>query len=188
MKNKYLNGSLIILSLLLFYSCSSTKTYTGTTGAIEFENPFNDKIYQSDEKYFRAHHSGKSPDLATAKKIALQNSKAELAGKINTLIKVVNNQYTNQRSIANKQEYENKFEELSREVIEQELVDIKTIGEKTYKEKDGSYTYWIAIEVAKDTILSGINNKISNNQRLRIDYDMNQFEKIFNEELKKLEK
>ncbi|MCL5991755.1 MAG: hypothetical protein M1419_06595 [Bacteroidetes bacterium] len=188
MRYNYLISSFLLLSLLLFYSCSSTKTYTETTKATEFEQPFQDKIFQSDEKYFRSHQSGKSPDLAISKKIALQNAKSELAGKIQTLIKTVNNQYTNQRSIVNKQEYENKFEELSREVIEQELVDIKTIGEKTYKEKDGSFTYWIAIEVPKDTILNGINNKISNNQRLRIDYDMNQFEKIFNDELKKLEK
>ena len=42
-------------------------------------------------------------------------------------------------------------EELAREVTNQELVDVKVLGEKLFREPNGSYTYWVAIEANKQT-------------------------------------
>ena len=187
MSTKILILTLLISILSIMIGCSGTKSYEQTTGEEEFETPFNSAEYQSDNEFFRAKQSGKSPDLATSKKIALQNAKSEIAGKIQTTIKNVTDQYTNQRSIGNKQEYENKFEELAREVVNQELVDVKIMEEKTFKAQDGGYTYWIAIEISKDAILNGINSGISERKKLKLDFDKQQFEKIFNEEMKKFE-
>lgn len=131
--------------------------------------------------------SGKSPDLATAKKIALQNAKSEMAGNIQSLMKRVTDQYTNQRTISDKQEFENKFEEMIRTVVKQELVDLKIIGEKTFQEADGKYTYWLAIETTKDAILNGAYDRISKDKKLQLDFDKHQYEKIFDEEMEKFE-
>src|SRR6185369_3919315 len=105
------------------------------------------KEYRNDENNFRSKQSGKSPDQATAKKIAYQNARAEMAANINATVKRVTDQYTNQKTVGNAQEFENKFEELSREVVNLEMSNVKELGQKTFKDpSDNSWVVWIAME------------------------------------------
>lgn len=171
-------------------SCKSKK---GTpldkqTGAIEIAVPFSSKDYQTDKENFRSKSSGNSMDLTTAKKIALQNAKSEMASLIRTTVKKVTDQYTNQRQIGNTQDFSNKFEEMAREVTNQELTDVRVIGEKIFQEQNKTYTFWVAIEANKATVLNGIDKGISKNAKLSQDYDKKKFEEIFNQEMDKLSK
>ena len=172
-------------------SCKSKKNVTPiekSTGAVEISVPFSSKEYYSDKDNFRAKSSGNSVDLQTSKKIAMQNAKSEMAGLIQTTIKKVTDQYTQQRQIGNQQEFNNKFEELAREVTNQQLTDVSVIGEKLFKEPNGTYTYWIAIEANKQVVLNGIEKTISTQKKLEQDYDKKKFEEIFNAEMDKLAK
>ncbi|MDO8999580.1 MAG: hypothetical protein Q7W45_07435 [Bacteroidota bacterium] len=175
------------IAVLSLAGCKSKKTpIQKETGAVEISVPFSAKEYRSDEDNFRAKQVGKSPDLATAKKIAFQNAKSEMAANINSTIKRVTDQYTNQRTVGNTQEFENKFEELAREVVNLEISNVREIGEKIFKETDGSFSYWIAIEAAKKTIFEKLDSKISNDAKLKLDYDKQKFQNIFDAEMKKL--
>jgi hypothetical protein len=175
------------VALVALTACKSKKTpIQKETGAVEITVPFSTKEYRSDENNFRAKQVGKSPDLATAKKIAFQNAKSEMAGNIQSMIKRVTDQYTNQRSVGNAQEYENKFEELAREVVNMQLSNVKEIGEKIFKEPDGAYSYWIAIEANKKEVFEKMDQKISNDSKLKLDYDKQKFQQIFDAEMKKL--
>lgn len=175
------------VGIICLPACRSKKPLAKETGATEVTVPLSGKEYNSDKEFFRTKSSGKSPDLTTAKKIALVNVKAEMAGLIKATLKRVTDNYTNQRSVGDRQEYANKFEEMTREVVNQQLVDVKIIGEKIFKEANNSFTYWIAIETSKDDILNGIHNGISKNEKLQLDYDKMKFEEKFNEEMNKLE-
>ena len=177
----------IIILTSVIVGCSSSKTIQKVNDSQEIKVPLEGKEFQTNKDYFRAKNYGKSPDLATAKKIALLNAKSELASNINSTIKKVAEQYVNQRTINNTQEYESKFEENTREVVSQILNDVVIIGEKMFKENDGGYTYWIAIETSKTQILESINQKISKNESLKLDYDKVKFEQIFNTEIEKIE-
>ncbi len=176
------------IAVLTLAGCKSKKTtpVQKETGAVEITVPFSSKEYRSDDENFRAKQVGKSPDIATAKKIAFQNARAEMAGNINAIVKRVTDQYTNQRSIGNAQEFENKFEEMSREVVNLQMSNVKEIGEKIFKEPDGSYTYWIAIEASKKEVFDKIDSKISSDAKLKLDYDKQKFQQIFDSEMKKL--
>ena len=169
-------------------SCKTTQKLEKTTGAIEITIPFSESKYKTDKDFFRAKQSGKSQDLATSKKIALQNAKSELAGNIKAVIKRVTDQYTNQRTVGDKQDFENKFEELAREVVDQTLTDVRIIDEKIFKETDGRFSYWVAIETSKESILDGVVSKISKNEKLQLDYDKKKFEEVFNSEMEKMSK
>jgi hypothetical protein len=175
---------ILLISLIFCFTCKTTKHLPGTT----IEVPFSGKQYQTDKDFFRAKQSGNSPDLSTAKKIALQNAKAELASSINTTIKSVTEQYTNQRSFNDKQEFESKFEENVRAVVSQEISDVKIIGEKLLKEDNGTYTYWIAIETSKLAVQNNLQKRISSDQKLQLDYDKTEFMKIFDSEMEKFGK
>ena len=170
-----------------FNACKAKKSIDKVTGAQEIELPFSEKAYQTDKDYFRAKNTGKSPDLATSKKIAMQNAKSEVASSIQSTIKKVTDQYTNQRTVGDKQEFENKFEELAREVVNQTLNGVKIIGEKTFKETDGRYTYWIALEVSKESVLNGVDGAISKNAKIQLDYDKKKFQEIMDQEMSKME-
>lgn len=189
--NKLLFAALAVS--MISGTLSSCKSKKGTpiekqTGAIEISVPFSTAEYQSNKENFRAKASGNSPDMTTSKKIALQNAKSEMAGLIQTTIKKVTEQYTNQRQVSSTQEFSNKFEELSREVTNQQLVDVRIIGEKIFKETNSTFTYWVAIEANKLAILNGIDKGISGNKKLEQDYDKKKFEEIFNSEMEKLAK
>lgn len=175
------------LAVLTLTGCKGKKkTIEKQTGAVEITVPFSSKEYRSDENYFRSKQSGKSPNDATAKKIAQQNARAEMASNINATVKRVTDQYTNQRTVGNATEFENKFEELSREVVNLEMSNVKEIGEKLLLNPDGSYTYWIALEANKKEVFEKIDAKISSDAKLKLDYDKQKFQSIFDAEMKKL--
>ncbi len=175
------------IAVLTLAGCKSKKqTIEKKTGAVEIIVPFSTKEFKSDEDFFRSKQSGKSPDQATAKKIAYQNARAEMAANINATVKRVTDQYTNQRTIGNAQEFENKFEELSREVVNLEMSNVKEIGAKLFAEENGGYTYWIALEANKKDVFNKIDAKISSDAKLKLDYDKQKFQSIFDAEMKKL--
>jgi hypothetical protein len=176
-------------ALLVMTGCKSKKpvSVAKQEGLIEISTPFDSKEYRSDDENFRSKQSGKSPDLATAKKIAYQNSRAEMAANINATVKRVTDQYTNQRTIGNKQEFENKFEELSREVVNLEMSNVKELGQKTFQDpSDRGYIVWIALEENKKSVFDKIDAKISSDSKLRQDYDKKKFQEIFDAEMKKM--
>ena len=184
MKNIFFYLACIVLAFS-FNACK-TKKLTKVTGATEVVLPFSEDKYKTDKDFFRARSNGNSPDLATSKAKALLIAKSELAGSINTKIKEVMDQYTNERTVADKTDFENKFEKETRSVVEQSLSGITMAGEKLFKETNGSYSYWVVIEVSKKSILEAVNDKISKNEKLQLDYDKKKFEDIFNSEMEKL--
>jgi len=176
-------------ALLVMTGCKSKKpvSVAKQEGLIEISTPFDSKEYRSDEEHFRSKQSGKSPDLATAKKIAYQNSRAEMAANINATVKRVTDQYTNQRTVGNTQEFENKFEELSREVVNLEMSNVKELGQKTFQDpSDKAYIVWIALEANKKSVFDKIDAKISSDAKLKLDYDKQKFQQIFDAEMKKM--
>jgi hypothetical protein len=174
--------------LITLDSCRHTKSITKATDEKEVILPFAGTEYQSDNENLRAVSSGHSPDLPTAQKISLQNAQAKLAGMVKTLLNGAARQYTNQSSISNKQDYENKFEEQIWTFINQSLYNVKVMGEKAYQQrKDGSYSDWIAIQESKADLLAGISSKISSNQQLKLDYDQKKFSEDVDAEMQKMQ-
>jgi len=177
------------IALVLAAGCKSKKpvSVAKQEGLIEITTPFDSKEYRSDEENFRSKQSGKSPDLATAKKIAYQNARAEMAANINATVKRVTDQYTNQRTVGNTQEFENKFEELAREVVNLEMSNVKELGQKTFQDpSDKAYIVWIALEANKKGVFDKIDAKISSDSKLKLDYDKQKFQQIFDAEMKKM--
>jgi hypothetical protein len=143
--------------------------------------------YFSNDEYFRANAIGESADQMTSKKKALSNAKAELASSINTVIKGTTDNYVNSREFNNVEDVEERFEGLTREVINQELSGVQTICEKVTKTTNGTYKTYIAIELSGDDLVSKMNEKLSADSKLKIDYDYEKFKETFNEEMRKMD-
>jgi predicted transposase YbfD/YdcC len=144
----------------------------------------------SSKSYLRATGIGESLDKATAMKKSLNEAKTKLAGSVETKIKATIDNYVNSREMNNKEQVEERFEALSREVINQKLANVVTICKKLTQKTDGSskYVYYCAIEMKAKDIIEAINERITKEETLRIDYDYEKFKETFDKEMEKLEK
>lgn len=138
----------------------------------------------SDKKFFRANALGESSDQATAKKKAMANARADLASSLQTTIQGVIDNYVNSREYNNREEIEERFEGLTREVIDQNLRGVKTIcSQPVMVNGTGAYKYYIALELSGDDIVADYNARITKDEQLKIDYDYEKFREIFDKEM-----
>ena len=180
-----LAGAVVLSSV--FTSCKSKKEVTDVKDEKLIEVYCSGPDYRSDKNTFRANSIGESSDQVVARKKAMSNVKADLAGLIQTVIKGTTDNYVNSREFNNVEEVEERFETLSREVINQQLNNIKVICEKQTATKEGRYKTYIAIEMSVDALEEALNNKLSRDQRLKIDYDYEKYKETFDKEMEKLE-
>jgi hypothetical protein len=144
--------------------------------------------YQSDKDYFRTSGIGESADQATSKKKALANAKAELAGFIQTTLKATFDNYVKSSEKNNTEEILEKYEGLSREVVNQQLNGIKVICEKMTVTKNNTYKSYVAIELSGEEISSTMNQKLSTDDKLFIDYNYEKYKETFDKEMENLKK
>ncbi len=194
MKNYYKISSAMMLAALVLAvvisGCKSKEKAASTKdqGETLIEVYCSGPEYQSNNEYFRANQVGESVDQATAKKKATSNARADLAAAIETQVKGVIDNYVNSREMNNQEEAEERFESLTREVINQKLTGVKTICEKTTKTSTGNYKTYIALELAGDELMNAMNERLSQDDKLKIDYDYEQFKKTFDAEMEKMAK
>jgi len=179
------SGIALMSLVLAFGSCKSGASATGSK-VVDIVTPCSDDDFHTDKNYFRATGIGTSADLSTSKRKAKLDANANLAQSVNQTIKNVSDRYTNERQFNDQSEFEEKFEQLTRNVVNQELNNVATVCTKTQM-IDGRYTSYVAVEVAKDELLNNISNQLSKDKKLQMDYDKMKYEDIFNEEMKKME-
>ncbi|MDA3953349.1 MAG: hypothetical protein PF485_06860 [Bacteroidales bacterium] len=192
MKTKiYKSFGLLLASAVIFggtfTSCKSKQEVTDVKNETLIEVYCSGPDYRSDQTTFRANATGESTDMEIARKKAGSNSKAALAAQIQTTIKGVTDNYVNSREFNNVEEVEERFEVLNREVVNQQLNNVKTICEKITQTKTGTYKCYMAIEMSTDALEEALNNKLSKDQRLKVDYDYEKYKETFDKEMEKLE-
>lgn len=173
-------ASVALMSVL--YSCGGQKKAVNE-GKTEIILPFNSPADKSDMEYFRATASGSSPDREMARTIADLNARTQLATQITSVLKSVTERYMNQVNVADKADYAQKIEQNVRLVVNQELNEAVVRDEKLYQDEDGSYEYWINIEMPRANVVDGIKDIISKNEKLAVDFDQHLFMKTFDEEM-----
>jgi len=172
----------------LLTSCKSSKPASvKDQGETELVIPCAGTEFMTDNEHLRASAIGESMDQMTSKKKALSEARAIMAAELQTTVKGVTDNYVKSGEFNNKEELLERFESLNREVVKQELTGTKTICEKMTQTKSGNYKTYIAIELAGNELLSSLNNRISNDEMLKIDYNYEKFKKTFEEEMNKME-
>jgi hypothetical protein len=174
---------MIVLAAAVIAGCKGKEKIPA--GEKEVDIPCSGSNYFTDNKAFRANSSGESMDMVTAKKKALTNARAELAQSIATTVKVVTDNYVNSREMNNKEQIEERFESLNREVVDQTLSGVRTICEKNVKTQQNTYKTYVAIELSADELVAKYNERLSKDDRLKIDYDYEKFKETFNQEMEK---
>ena len=189
MKKFNLLLSITIMLLVAFTGCKSkekvAKPEKGETLVTSY--CAGEKSFMSDKDFFRSSAVGESMDQSVSKKKAMSNAKAELSGLIQTTMKGVTDNYVKSSGFNNVEGLEVKFEGNTREVINQNLSNVKVVCEKQTKTAEGNYKTYICLEVSATDIVKGVGSKLSADKELKIDYDYEKFKKTFDEEMKKME-
>jgi len=113
-------------------------------------------------------------------------TKERLASLIQSTLKSVTERYVNEMDAADGNEFSQTFENITRDVVKQKLVDITIICEKTGQKDDGSYETYMAIEVSKEDIYNGVDKGISRDKKMETLYDRERFRKTYEEEMNKM--
>ena len=186
MKTKFLPFLLAIAMVVGVSSCKTKTTVKKEEGFKEIKIPCQNEG-RSDKKNYRADASAKSSNMQASREKALLASKQRLASLVNSKIKSVTDRYMNETEVGDKSNFEQKFENLTREIVSQTLVDVKITCEKVMTNSKGEYQTFIATEVSKEAILNGITKRLSNKDKVQVDYDKKKFEEIYNSEMEKME-
>jgi hypothetical protein len=148
--------------------------------------PCSGAKYFTDKNYFRANSLGESSDLVVSKKKAMDNARAELAAAIQSTVKTVTDNYVNSREMNNKEDLEERFEQLNRTIVNQTLSGIKMICEEQVTTDKGNFRTYVAIELSASDIVQKYNESLSKDERLKIDYDYEKFKETFEKEMEKM--
>ncbi len=178
-------GVSCIALLIGMSGCKSSKPAPMPKGETEVTIPCNGPEFYSKKGIIRASAIGESSDQMMAKKKAQANSREQLAATLNVTIKSVVDNYYSSKTIDNVEQAKTRFEGLTRQVVDQQLSGVTTICEKFVTTKTGTWKCYLAQELNGEEILKSIQNKISGDEKLRLDFEYEKFKNEFNKEMDK---
>lgn len=190
MKNKLFMGCLVVATSLLLAGCGSSKklAQAKADGMVEVTIPLTGPEYRTDKEYYRAVQSGISPNTSMAKKIAMQNAREELASAIKADLSVVIENYGKGQDVDNTQEYQGQYQGIAYTVVDEQLTGVAIAEEKLFKQENGSYKYYICLQINKNELKDKIANKISKQNKLQLEFDLDRFRKVYDEQMNAFQK
>lgn len=164
----------IVATVLMSTSCGSVKT---------LKLPCHGNGFQNSKEYVRYSDFADSKDLSLSKQKAFNSARTGLASMVSTKVKRMTDNYVKNYVQDDMEEVRKRYEDISRQVINQELNGIKTICEEATELKGGTYRYYVCLELTGEDILGSLTKKMSEDSQLRTDFDYEKFKKEFDIEM-----
>jgi hypothetical protein len=183
MKNSLLFTILFAFTLA---SCGNSKKSFYSNNFTEIKLPFSGSEYKTDKTYFRVVSQGTSPDISMAEKIAMSNARSKMAFQIQTLVKSVTRNYSEQIKDGNSFSGGETFEALSEDVAKQIIPNISVKDNKVLKSETNIYEHWVCIEVLRKDIQNRAAQELSSKKSMKIESNREEFQKIFDQEMDKI--
>lgn len=167
-------------------SCSSSKKASKSqvpAGMVEEVIPLSGPQYRSDAEYYRAVQNGVSTERSMAQKIAMQNARQELAAAVKADLAQVTENYARSQHMEANKGYQSQMTEMAYTVVDQQLANVGVVAEKLYRETDGSFRYYVCLEMSKDALANQLSNALDSAQSAELEFNKEEFRKIFKEQL-----
>lgn len=180
--------SLFVLCLII--SCGPAKSKdlnqkpTNNPDVVENIEPCTGKNYATNDEFLRATINYKHINSTEGKRLSREFAIEALANQIETIVSSVSDNYRKTVELGNDQVFEARFENLTRLVVSDSKIGYKLICERNFTEKStGKYINYVTAEFSISDILESANNRISNDEVLKVDYDYEKFKQEFEKEM-----
>ncbi len=173
---------LMCAAAMVAVSCGSSKNAMATQD-VDVDVPCTGAAYSTSSEYFRANAMGMSKNIQMASQKAMTAARSELASAVETTVKTVTDSYYSSYESGQTEELRGRFQTLTREVVSQKLNGVRVICEKTKQSPDGTYKSFVAIELAGVELGKNIADKISDDEKLRTDFEYQKFLEVFDAEM-----
>lgn len=195
LKTSLLYLRFVLIGLVAFYltGCGA-KSPQSSAQRTEITLPFADHL--SDKEAFRGVGMAKSPDQGFALEQARLDARTFIAQQVETTVKSAVERYREQYNSTEdtvELSYNAKFEELTRNLVDQSLNNVMVNDQKMYEVQDGSrqvYEAHVAMTLKRDDFMHAMEgatgNGMSDGTKLRIEYDRKKFREIFEQEMQGL--
>lgn len=179
----------VLAAALVMVSCG--KKAPAVKGEVEVNVPCSE--FKTDKNTLRASGNAISPNMQNAKDKAVSAARRELATSIEATMQRVLEDFSSSYDLDNQADFRARTKDLARTVVNQKLQGSVIVCEKMMKkeDKDGvMYHSYIAVELTSnelmEALLDNTKKKISDSEKLRTDFEYEQFKKTFEEEMSKL--
>ena len=180
----------LMAAVLVMASCGSKKP--AVKGEVEVNVPCSE--FKTDKNTLRANGNAISPNMQNATDKALAAARREMATSIEASIQRVLETFSSSYDLDNQADFRARTKDLARNVVNQKLQGSVPVCDKVTKstDKEGNVMYhgYVAIELTTNELMESLLNNtkkaISDSEKLRTDFEYEQFKKTFEEEMSKL--
>ena len=194
MKNVLRYGIACVAIGALATGCGS-KAPQSSVKRTEIEMPFED--HRSDKEAFRGVGIGKSLDRGFALEQAKLDARTSIAQEVETGVKSAIERYREQYNSTDDtvgNSYGTKMEELTLNLVDQTLSNTRVEDQKVYEleGKTPMYEANVAMTLRRDDFMNALekaiddNNTMSDETKVRIEYDRQKFREVFEQEMEQL--
>lgn len=176
----------LALTAMFFAGCKSSKQTMVDMGNKEIELPC--ASYDRDTKeYFTGMGIGENVNMQNARTAAFSAAKNMVLLKIGGMAKGLSTSYNKTMSGGAAQDDVSRIVEGEiATVVERMLNDAESTCEKLYQTTSGAYQSHMAIRISKEEIAKNVAEKLSENDKLRMEFDRDRFRKFAEEYMKGL--
>lgn len=166
---------------MMVVSCGSTKEVAKTP---EKENCcLSTKDALRAEGSFMAQYESMAPK---AKQYAANNARQELATMMQATVERVIDDYASTYIDGDAQDFKESVKELSRTIVNQTVKGaVPAVPGWSEKQEKGTM-YFVCLEISADNLVEEIKEKVSNDAKLRTDFEYEKFKQVFDKEMQKL--
>ncbi len=171
------------LIVLVMTSCGSKKQVTATSNLPCPDCTSTTEVF----KYLGQHVASSDRQMQQARSMAANAARKELAAMVEATIKRVIDDYTSEYINGDASEFKQRIQDISRTVIQQKVNGTPPICEGTMPgSTPGNTICFACLELTGKSVLDGITSAISNDEKLRTDFEYEKFKKVLEEEMSKL--
>lgn len=185
MKTKVLFVSIALATMTLM-SCKSTQKLPPPSDFIEYELPCGD--FDKDTKsHFTGLGTAENVNEQNARDAALEAAKGQVRRKLGGVVKGLSTDYSKLlRGSASQSDVESIVEGELATVVDRVLNDAQKTCEKMGRTQSGTYKSYMAIQISKEELANKMASALSDNDKLRMEFDRERFRKFAEEYMKGL--
>lgn len=139
-------------------------------------------------RYLGQHVASSDRQIQQARSMAANTARVELARMVEATVKSVVDNYTSEYITDSDSEFKQRVQDIARTVVNQVVKGTPIICEGTVPgSQPGNTICYACVELTGKTVMDGIAAQISNDEKLRTDFEYEKFKKVLEEEMSKLQ-